>query len=136
MATERKKLDGDILALWSLCIRTKQKTCRSSNSDYQLTAHHIIEKNYRWGRYALENGLCLSFSVHCLQKAWPEKFRDIVIGIVGQEEFKRLKEKYMYQKPCKRTITELRAIKEDLKAELKRLEADWGQPFDPDSIPF
>jgi len=80
--------------------------------------------------------MTLSNTVHCLQKGWPEKFRDTVLSTIGEEEYNRLKKKYMCHPPCMRTITDLRKIKADLKAELKRLESDWGRPFDPDSIPF
>jgi len=121
--TERKKLDKELLDLWSLCIRARDRVCRYTNRDDQLSAHHIIEKNHRWGRYALENGITLTNDVHRLQKGWPEQFRDKVLEIIGEEEFNKLKTKYMYQPPCKRTITELRTIKEELKIELKRLEA-------------
>ena len=125
--TERKLLDKQILDLWASCIKTRQKTCRATNSDYRLSAHHIIGRSYRWGRYALDNGLLLSWRVHSLQKSHPEQFRDKVLEIIGEKEFNRLKKAYMYREPCKRTITELRGIKEELKAELKQIQSDWGK---------
>jgi len=124
--TERKRLDKQCLDLWSKCCRAKQKTCRYNNSDEGLTTHHIIEKNYRFGRFALENGLVLSWRVHCLQKSHPEQFRDIVLEIIGEDEFNRLKERFMYQPACKRSIHDLMAIRDDLKRELQQLESDWS----------
>ena len=123
--TERAKLDGDILDLWSLCVRARDhNVCRSTNSDEQLSAHHVIEKTHRWGRYAIENGITLTWKVHCLQKSHPEQFRDKVIEIIGEEEFNRLKKKYMYQKICRRSIPDLIEVKEGLKYLLKNMEGE------------
>jgi len=74
--SERKRLDEECLKLWSLCVRARDRVCRYTNRDDQLSAHHIIEKGHRWGRYALENGITLTNDVHRLQKGWPEQFRD------------------------------------------------------------
>jgi 5-methylcytosine-specific restriction endonuclease McrA len=118
--TERKKLDEDILKLWSKCVRLRDKTCRNCNSDYNLQAHHIVQRTYKLSRYNLDNGLTLCAKCHFPEHVNPEKFRRMVTDVIGGEKYNTLHDKYMIT--YKWTIEELRQIKEELKAELKRLE--------------
>jgi len=121
--SDRKLLEKECLDLWSLCVRAKDHhVCRYTNSDQSLSAHHIVEKRYKWGMFEIDNGLTLTWPIHSLQKFQPELFRDKVIEIIGEDKLRILKEKYMYRKTCRRSIKDLEEIKAHLKAELKRLE--------------
>ncbi|MCK9525868.1 MAG: HNH endonuclease [Limnochordia bacterium] len=126
--TERKKLDTDILKLWSLCVRTKQRQCQICGSDYRLQAHHIIGRAYKRGRYDLSNGLCICSGCHFKEKTRPEEFRDLVIGAIGQERFDDLKAWIMLDGSShKVTVEDLKIEKQHLKNELNRLEHEWGK---------
>ena len=121
--TERQKLDSDCLALWSKCVRTRDKTCRNNcKSDYPLHAHHIVQRTYKLSRYNTENGLALCSSCHFPEHVNPEKFRDTIIDIIGEEKYLDLKKRYMITYSW--TVPELKEIKEELKAELQRLEGE------------
>lgn len=120
--TERKKLDEACLKLWSLCVRMKGKTCRNCNSDYMLQAHHIVQRTYKLSRYNTKNGLCLCSRCHFPEHVNPEKFRRMVISIIGEDKYNALHDRYMIQ--YKWTVAELRVIKEELKAELRQLEGE------------
>jgi len=119
--TERQKLDESCLKLWSLCVRTRDKTCRNCNSDFNLQAHHIVQRNYKASRYVLNNGLTLCSGCHFWEKVDPEKFRGIVIGVIGEKRYLSMQEGYRIN--YKYTIDDLIEIKAYLKDELKRLEA-------------
>ena len=120
--TERKKLDEECLRLWSLCVRARDKTCRNCNSDYMLQGHHLIQRTYKLSRYNLENGLILCARCHFPEHVNPEKFRDMILGVIGEDKYLELKKRYMVQ--YKWTLPELREIKENLKNELKRLQGE------------
>ena len=120
--TERQKLDNDCLELWSLCVRGCDKTCRNCNSDFNLQAHHVIQRTYKLSRYNTLNGLTLCRSCHFWEKVNPEKFRDMVINIIGENNYLGLKQTYMIQ--YKWSVDELREIKEGLTAELKRIQSE------------
>ena len=121
---ERQKLDAQCLELWSKCIRTKQRVCRNCGSDYRLQAHHIVQRTYKLSRYNTQNGLCLCAGCHFTEKIDPERFRSMIIGIIGEETYIAMQNKYRVQ--WKWTVPELREIRDGLKAELKALESDWG----------
>jgi nitrite reductase/ring-hydroxylating ferredoxin subunit len=88
----RKKLDKELLDLFSDAVIARDNTCRYCNRDSQLSAHHIRVKQHRATRYSVENGLCLCWPCHSLQKLQPELFHDRIIEIIGQREYNRLKE--------------------------------------------
>jgi hypothetical protein len=119
---EYKSLEDLCDKYWSLCVRERDKTCRVSNSDERLTAHHIRSKQHNSTRWYLPNGLTLSWKVHFLQKANPEKFQDEVIKVVGDEEYARLKK--MSLEITKYTVEDLKDRLEELKLELKRLKRE------------
>jgi hypothetical protein len=125
-----KKLEMECFSLWSACIIARDKTCRYSNSDERLSAHHIRSRTHHSTRFNLQNGICLSWKVHFLQKANPERFQDMVIEIIGQEEYDRLKK--MSLVVVKHTVSDLEQIKFELQAELKRIR----NGIDFDKIPF
>lgn len=110
--------------LWSLCVRTRRKTCCMCGSEYRTSAHHIRSRTNAATRYDLENGLTLCWKCHSLQKFSPEKFQDRVIEVIGAEEYERLKQKSLV--PWKLTLPMLEDIKLDLTTGLKHLRKDWG----------
>ena len=118
--TNRKKLDEQSLKLWSLCVRARDKTCRNCGSDYRLQAHHLVQRTYKLSRYNLENGLTLCSSCHFSEHVNPEKFRRMIIGVIGEKRYTELHDKYMIT--YKWTEAELATIRDELKDELKRLE--------------
>lgn len=122
--TERQKLDKECLALWSKCVRTKQKTCRNCNSDFMLQAHHIVQRTYKLSRYDLTNGLCLCRGCHFIEKVDPEKFRSMVVSIIGEADY--LQKQKTYRVQYKWSIPDLRDIKKELQQILKDLQEDWG----------
>lgn len=126
-APSKRKIERQCLDLWSLCVRTKARKCAISGSDSQLQAHHIRSVSNKATFLDLENGLCLSSRVHILQKFSPEKFQDMVIDCIGAEEYQRLKVKS--QREFKPTVPWLLAMKDQLKTELRRLEAEYGKLY-------
>ena len=120
--TERQKLDDDCLALWSRCVRIGQKTCRNCNSDYLLQAHHIVQRTYKLSRYNTKNGLCLCKGCHFPEKIDAERFRRMVTGIIGEDEYNAMQDKYRVE--YKWSILELKTIREELRAELRHLEGE------------
>lgn len=96
---KRKKTERQLLVkacddLWSSCVIARDKTCRYSNEDTYLTAHHIRSCTHWATRWLIDNGLTLSWRrIHFLQKANPEKFQDMVIEIIGQEYYDEMKRK-------------------------------------------
>jgi len=133
--TERKKLDEQCLSLFSLCVRARQKTCRNCNSDYNLQAHHIVQRTYKLSRYNhAANGLCLCRGCHYMEKTDAERFRNMVIGILGEDKYAELQKRYRVQ--YKWSVADLKEIRKGLKHELSIVEKDWGVPFDPTDLPF
>lgn len=115
--TEREILDKDCLDLWSLCVRKKDGTCRNCNGDTHLSGHHIRVKQHRATRYdVINNGMCLCSKCHSLQKFQPERFHDMVISIIGQAEYDRIKA--ISQIVTKYSLDDLREIKRDLQRKL------------------
>jgi hypothetical protein len=132
---KRKKSRKQILEdqcdkIWSQCIITRDKTCRVTNSDERLSAHHIRSRTHRSTRWDLDNGLCLSWKVHFLQKANPERFQDLIINIIGDEKYQALKRKSL--QVVDYTTADLEQIKQDLTNKLKDIKAG----LDFDNIPF
>jgi len=117
--TERQKIDADCLELWSLCVRARDKTCRNCNSDFNLQAHHVVQRNYKASRYLLENGLCLCSGCHFHEHVDPEKFRGIVIGVIGETKYLYMQETYRIN--YKYTIDDLVEIHRQLQTDLEIL---------------
>jgi len=86
-----------------------------------LQGHHLVQRTYKLSRYNIENGLTLCARCHFPEHVNPEKFRRMIIGVIGEEKYTELHDTYMVN--YKWSVAELREIKEELKAELKRLEA-------------
>lgn len=116
-----KKLENDCFTLWSRCIIARDKTCRYTNSDERLSAHHIRSRTHHSTRFSLDNGIALSWKVHFLQKANPEKFQDMVVEIIGQEKYEELKQRSLVT--VKHTIEDLEEIKRRLEIDLKHIQA-------------
>lgn len=118
--SDRKKLIEECDSWFSKCVVARDHTCRYSNSDERLTCHHIRSRTHFSTRWNLENGLCLSWKVHFLQKANPEKFQDMVIEIIGDEEYQRLKTMSLVE--VKYTVVDIEDRIQELKQEYKRLK--------------
>ena len=126
----KRKLEMECDKLWSQCIIARDKTCRYYNNTERLSAHHIRSRTHKSTRWDLNNGVCLSWNVHFLQKANPERFQDIVIDIIGDNKYQSLKRKsleiYDYD------VYELELIRNDLKKKLKEFETG----LDFNNLPF
>ena len=122
VVSEKKKLDKECRDLWSKCVIARDKTCRYTNEDTFLSAHHIRSVTHKATRFLLDNGLTLSWrKVHFLQKMNPEKFQDMVIEIIGEDFYQEMKRKSQVVVDDY-TVDDLTLIKADLKAKLKELE--------------
>ena len=64
--------------------------------------------------------MCLSWGVHRLQKLAPERFQDMIIECIGDEEYQRLKK--LSQKICQRKIQDFRDERDRLRKELAILD--------------
>ena len=123
-AADKKGIEKQCLALWSKCVRTRDRVCRVTGADTGLQAHHIRSVSHKATYLRLENGLTVSNKIHCLQKFNPEKFQDIIIDTIGPEEYQRLKT--MSQREFKPTVPWLLETKDYLKMMLKHLQDDYG----------
>ena len=127
---KKKKLENECDKLWSQCVIARDGTCRGTNSSDRLSAHHIRSRTDRSTRWDLDNGLCLSWKVHFLQKANPERFQDLIINIIGDKKYQALKRKSL--QVVDYTTADLEQIKQDLTNKLKDIKAG----LDFDNIPF
>ena len=128
--TKKQILEAECDKLWSQCIIARDRTCRGTNSLDRLSAHHIRSRTHRSTRWDLDNGLCLSWKVHFLQKANPERFQDLIINIIGDEKYQALKRKSLT--PVNYTTADLEDIRDDLRKKLNDIKAG----LDFDNIPF
>jgi hypothetical protein len=115
--TSRQTLIKECDDLWSDCVIARDKTCRYSNEDTYLSAHHIRSRGHWATRWLLENGITLSWrKIHFLQKKNPEKFQDMVIEVIGQDYYDEMKRKSAIIVDF--SVADLKDIKEDLKIKL------------------
>lgn len=121
-------LDRECLALWGQIVKARDKVCRISGSSQSLSPHHIRGRGHANTRFDLSNGMCLSWGVHRLQKLAPERFQDMVIECIGDEEYQRLKTLSM--KTRKRHIQDFRDERDRLRKELVALSNQWENPPD------
>ena len=117
-----RKLENECFELWSRCVIARDKVCRYSKSSDRLSAHHIRSRTHHATRFNLENGITVAWKVHFLQKANPERFQDMIIEVIGQEEYDRLKR--MSLVVVDQTVEDLEQIKFELQATLKRLRSE------------
>lgn len=120
----KRNIEKDCLDLWSKCVRTKQRVCRICGSTYRPQGHHIRGRGNASTRYDLQNGLCICAKCHCLQKFNSERFQDLVISVIGEAEYKRLKMKSL--QTYKWTVEELKDLKSELRMILRDLEDEYG----------
>jgi hypothetical protein len=119
--TERQLLVEQCDDLWSKCVIARDKTCRYSNEDTFLSAHHIRSRSHWATRWLIDNGLTLSWrKIHFLQKMNPEKFQDAVIEIIGQEYYEEMKKKSAMIVDY--SVEDLRDIKEHLQKYLSNVD--------------
>lgn len=112
--TDRKKLENQLDKLFSQAVILRDGKCKVSGSSERLTVHHIRSRSHKITRWNMENGICLSWRVHFLQKANPELFHDKIIECIGQKEYDRLKK--LSSMTYKWSLSELERIKEQLQA--------------------
>jgi len=112
--TDRKKLENQLDKLFSQAVIARDGKCKVSGSSERLTVHHIRSRSHKITRWNMENGICLSWRVHFLQKANPELFHDKIIECIGQKEYDRLKK--LSSMTYKWSLSELERIKEQLQA--------------------
>ena len=127
---KKKKLENECDKLWSQCVIARDGTCRGTNSSDRLSAHHIRSRTHKSTRLDLDNGLCLSWQVHFLPQANPERFQDLIINIIGYKKYQALKRKSL--QVVDYTTADLEQIKQDLTNKLKDIKAG----LDFDNIPF
>jgi len=91
----RPNYKKECLDLWSLCVRVEQRKCQfmGCNKDVGLTAHHIRSVTHGATMLDTDNGLCVCWGHHRLQKLKSEWFQDQVIDVIGNEKYERLKKK-------------------------------------------
>jgi hypothetical protein len=109
---DRKKLEKELLDLWSLATRLRDRQCRYCGSEQSLSAHHIRVKRHTITKFSLDNSLTLCWPCHSLQKLNPELFHDRIIEIIGQRKYNHLKK--LSNMTYKFSIDELLRIKEQL----------------------
>lgn len=114
----------ECLALWSKCVRTRDRKCQVCGSDYRLQAHHIRSVTHHSTMLDLENGLTLCSRCHFLQKANPERFQDMILETIGQKEYDRLKKKS--QHTMKYITRDYKDMKDYLRNKLTSFEQDYG----------
>jgi hypothetical protein len=120
--TRKQILEDQCDKIWSQCIITRDKTCRVTNSDERLSAHHIRSRTHRATRWHLDNGMALSWGVHFLQKANPERFLDKIIEVIGQDKYDELKR--ISLGIVNYSTADLEIIKEDLERQLRRMKSE------------
>ena len=120
-----KELKHQCDELWSKCVRARDKSCRMCNSDYKLSAHHIIERSHMATRHDLENSLTLCWRCHSFQKFQSQSFALGIINLIGLDEFNRLYKKS--RRIYKPNIQDLRDTREFLKRKLKEFQSDYGR---------
>jgi len=126
--TERQRLIKNCDMLWSLAVKVRDRKCQVSGKDYSLQSHHICSRRYLRTRWLLENGITLNAGVHFFEKIDPERFRNTIIGVIGEEEYLRLQELgYAGGKSCKVSVEDLKETKEHLTKHLNTLERDFGK---------
>jgi len=124
---DRKKLEKECDALWSVMIRLRDKRCQfcmKVTEHKKLYAHHIWTRTSRAGRWNDANGvaLCLRCHLHVAHRMY-EVFRRWLILWMGQDKFDRLM--LMCNTRTKITAPELQLIKADLQRKIDELE---GRP--------
>jgi hypothetical protein len=118
----KAKLERDCLDLWSLCVRTRDRTCRICNAEDHLQGHHIRSRQHASTVLDLENGMALCYRCHCLQRFNPQKFYDMILDCIGFKEYERLRVKS--QVVHKWDISTLILEKKILQDKLRRLEEE------------
>ena len=119
-------LDKQCLVLWGQIVKARDKVCRISGSSQSLSPHHIRSRGHANTRFDLSNGMCLSWGIHRLQKLAPERFMDMVIECIGDEEYQRLKALSM--KTRQRKIQDFRDERDRLRKELVALSNQLENP--------
>ena len=91
--SEKKKLEDKADSLWSDLVIARDGKCRSCGAKNNLSAHHIRVRQHKATKYDIDNGLCLDWKCHSLQKYRPQAFHDLVIDIIGQTAYDELRER-------------------------------------------
>jgi hypothetical protein len=117
----RKKLIKECDDLWAKIVKARDGKCMICGRDGCLQAHHCHVRQYLATRHDPENGVSLCRGCHYRGHMEPERFRDQIIAIIGEEKYLQLKEKSrFYGKPFKITVKDLEDRREWLIAEWAR----------------
>jgi len=116
--TRRKELELELDRVWhEKVLERDKKKCRICGKTDRLQSHHIFSRTHRATRWDLDNGITLCAGHHYWAHREPEKFRQFVIGLMGEEKYQRIFEKSQHS--VKFSIQDL----EDLLNNLKGVKA-------------
>lgn len=89
----KKRLIQECDTLFSQFIRLRDgECCVCKRSDRPLFTHHIFTRRIYALRWHPDNGRAICWACHRhVAHEHPEKFRDIIIGIIGEENYMELK---------------------------------------------
>jgi len=134
MSKERKSLDDQNIALFSLCVRAREPYCFLCRAPSNH-AHHLVPREWKKTRYDPNFGRGICGACHSDEHSLGrEKFLAKVRSVIGEAEYDAMQTRYKV--PWKWSIAELKEIRRGLRRELEILERNWGRPFDPSDIPF
>ena len=92
-APDKKRLIKECDTLFSQFIRLRDgKCCVCGKADRPLFCHHIFTRRIYSLRWFPANGQAICWACHRhVAHEHPEKFRDIIIGIIGEDTYLELK---------------------------------------------
>lgn len=124
----KKRLIQECDTLFSQFIRLRDgKCCVCGKSDRPLFCHHIFTRRIYALRWFDKNGVAICWACHRhVAHEHPEKFRDIIIGIIGEETYMDLK-RTAYAAPGAKMDYE--KIRENLIRDRQDLVAEQGQKY-------
>jgi len=88
---EKANLEKIADGLWSKLVINRDTKCRNCGLKEKLSAHHIRERTHKTTKYDVDNGLCLCWPCHSLQKFRPQVFHDLIVDIIGQGGYDELR---------------------------------------------
>jgi 5-methylcytosine-specific restriction endonuclease McrA len=92
-APDKKRLIQDCDTLFSQFIRLRDgKCCVCGKADRPLFCHHIFTRRIYALRWFDKNGVAICWACHRhVAHEHPEKFRDIIMNKIGEEQYLELK---------------------------------------------
>lgn len=88
-----KKLEKQLDAAWSLCIRNRDVICQKCHGSGSISSHHAFGRRHRATRWDLMNGvgLCYPCHIHWAHRD-PCGFSDWFKNYIGTDQYERLSE--------------------------------------------